>query len=224
MASALRVEAGIVGARLGLLLRQVELAGGSCKAASESRKAAADRGAQSSFARVYAAFATARTGAGSWDDAARELVRATASDVIAFGSERSGYHDLESAVDSFRTLYCRRCHVFDCHLHGCGQLLPEARKLEPPADVEPSCSPCGEGCVLARAGDEAAESVTWSPMEQSLFTTAFKIHGRNSCRIARLIGTRTCAEVRLSLSHRRGHVAASPCFAGLLLRRVLARA
>ncbi len=33
-------------------------------------------------------------------------------------------------------------------------------------------------------------------MEQSLFTTACKIHGRNSCRIARVISTRSCAEVR----------------------------
>ena len=40
------------------------------------------------------------------------------------------YECVEPALDSFRTLYCPRCHIYDCNLHGCGQDQPRV-KLEP---------------------------------------------------------------------------------------------
>jgi len=46
------------------------------------------------------------------------------------------YECVEPALDSFATLYCPRCHVYDCNLHGCGQDQPQKKWLEPgPAAV-----------------------------------------------------------------------------------------
>jgi hypothetical protein len=199
IAAALRLEAAVVSARLSVLLRQVDLAGAenAAAAASSGSADAAPPGYDAPFARVYAAFAAARSGAGSWDTATREMVRATASEVVVHGLARSNYHDLESAVDSFRTLYCRRCHVFDCHLHGCGQLLPDGdKRVGAACEPDASAPPCSGACVLACADADADEPALWTTMEESLFATASKIHGRHTCRIARVIGTRTCQEVR----------------------------
>ena len=37
------------------------------------------------------------------------------------------YAAVEPAMDSFRALYCVRCHEYNCNLHGCGQRLPRSR-------------------------------------------------------------------------------------------------
>ncbi|XP_042497884.1 histone-lysine N-methyltransferase CLF-like isoform X2 [Macadamia integrifolia] len=55
--------------------------------------------------------------------------------------------DLDAALDSFDNLFCRRCLVFDCRLHGCSQ------DLVFPAEKKPAWSysdeekvPCGINC------------------------------------------------------------------------------
>lgn len=57
--------------------------------------------------------------------------------------------DLSAAMDSFDNLFCRRCLVFDCRLHGCSQ------KVIQPSDKQTSCNivdgstaPCGPDCHL----------------------------------------------------------------------------
>ncbi|KAJ7944440.1 Histone-lysine N-methyltransferase [Quillaja saponaria] len=55
--------------------------------------------------------------------------------------------DLDAALDSFDNLFCRRCLVFDCRLHGCSQdLVFPADKQPPwtPPNVENI--PCGPHC------------------------------------------------------------------------------
>ncbi|XP_022985876.1 histone-lysine N-methyltransferase CLF-like isoform X1 [Cucurbita maxima] len=46
--------------------------------------------------------------------------------------------DLDAALDSFDNLFCRRCLVFDCRLHGCSQ------DLVFPAEKQPKWGPVGE--------------------------------------------------------------------------------
>ncbi|XP_051127216.1 histone-lysine N-methyltransferase CLF-like [Andrographis paniculata] len=55
--------------------------------------------------------------------------------------------DLDGALDSFDNLFCRRCLVFDCRLHGCSQdlVFPADKQLQSSCtDVEKD--PCGPNC------------------------------------------------------------------------------
>ena len=175
-----------------LLLEQVDPA-----YRNAAGRAVADNSERAVFSRVHSLLSNPRSqGDDAWLAAASDMVRTCAASLVIGLPERS-YADLDSAVDSFKTLYCRRCHMFDCHLHGCGQLLPEGRRAAANVDPDVPATRCGPACALGQnnAGP-ATEQAGWSTMELSLFATAFKIHGRNSCRIARLISSRTCLEVR----------------------------
>ncbi|XP_042041345.1 histone-lysine N-methyltransferase EZA1-like isoform X2 [Salvia splendens] len=68
--------------------------------------------------------------------------------------ERSGvdiYLDqsLSAALDSFDNLFCRRCLVFDCRLHGCSQAAtyPNEKQIVQ-FDMEEDRKPCGDQCYL----------------------------------------------------------------------------
>ncbi|KAL2551987.1 Histone-lysine N-methyltransferase CLF [Forsythia ovata] len=55
--------------------------------------------------------------------------------------------DLDAALDSFDNLFCRRCLVFDCRLHGCSQdLIFAAEKQLPWSCPDVEKKPCGPNC------------------------------------------------------------------------------
>lgn len=55
--------------------------------------------------------------------------------------------DLEAALDSFDNLFCRRCLVFDCRLHGCSQdLVFPADKQPPWSQPDEGNIPCSSNC------------------------------------------------------------------------------
>ncbi|XP_073060497.1 histone-lysine N-methyltransferase CLF isoform X1 [Primulina eburnea] len=69
--------------------------------------------------------------------------------------------DLDAALDSFDNLFCRRCLVFDCKLHGCSQdlIFPAEKQLSCYPDAEKE--PCGPHChrlVLKLEGNATASS------------------------------------------------------------------
>ncbi|GAB4848992.1 hypothetical protein Ancab_003805 [Ancistrocladus abbreviatus] len=55
--------------------------------------------------------------------------------------------DLEAALDSFDNLFCRRCYVFDCRLHGCSQdlIFPTEKQL-PWSHPDEGNVPCSIDC------------------------------------------------------------------------------
>ncbi|PKA65834.1 Histone-lysine N-methyltransferase EZ1 [Apostasia shenzhenica] len=54
--------------------------------------------------------------------------------------------DLDAALDSFDNLFCRRCLVFDCRLHGCSQDLVFPSEKQLPWSSSDDGSPCGIDC------------------------------------------------------------------------------
>ncbi|GAA0158642.1 histone modifying enzyme [Lithospermum erythrorhizon] len=56
---------------------------------------------------------------------------------------------LSASLDSFDNLFCRRCLVFDCRLHGCSQniVYPGERKSLS-SDSDEDRKPCGDQCYL----------------------------------------------------------------------------
>ncbi|CAN8284008.1 unnamed protein product [Cochlearia groenlandica] len=64
--------------------------------------------------------------------------------------------DMEGALDSFDNLFCRRCLVFDCRLHGCSQdLIFPAEKPSPwsPPCVDENLT-CGANCYKTHLKSE----------------------------------------------------------------------
>ncbi|XP_072997656.1 histone-lysine N-methyltransferase EZ1 isoform X1 [Typha latifolia] len=58
---------------------------------------------------------------------------------------------LDAALDSFDNLFCRRCLVFDCRLHGCSQNLVMPNEKQPYVfEVDEVRKPCGDQCYLKR--------------------------------------------------------------------------
>ncbi|KAM0852871.1 hypothetical protein ACQ4PT_051474 [Festuca glaucescens] len=54
--------------------------------------------------------------------------------------------DLDAALDSYDNLFCRRCLVFDCKLHGCSQDLVFPTEKQPPWNTMDDGIPCGIHC------------------------------------------------------------------------------
>ncbi|XP_042415466.1 histone-lysine N-methyltransferase EZ1-like [Zingiber officinale] len=74
--------------------------------------------------------------------------------------------DLEAALDSFDNLFCRRCLMFDCRLHGCSQdLVFPAEKQHPWVNFDDG-APCGTHCHrLASKSESTATTNSQMPHE-----------------------------------------------------------
>ncbi|XP_010259294.1 PREDICTED: histone-lysine N-methyltransferase EZ3 isoform X2 [Nelumbo nucifera] len=76
-------------------------------------------------------------------------------DSVQGGFERSLLLEksLSAALDSFDNLFCRRCLVFDCRLHGCSQnLVIPGEKRSYWGEHEENGKPCGDQCYLQVKG------------------------------------------------------------------------
>ncbi|KAJ7952834.1 Histone-lysine N-methyltransferase [Quillaja saponaria] len=71
--------------------------------------------------------------------------------------------DLDAALDSFDNLFCRRCLVFDCRLHGCSQdLVLPADKQPPWTPPDEKNIPCGPNCYRSVLMSERFAKVSTS--------------------------------------------------------------
>nr|GMC95088.1 histone-lysine N-methyltransferase CLF-like isoform X1 [Ipomoea batatas] len=69
--------------------------------------------------------------------------------------------DLDGAMDSFDNLFCRRCLVFDCRLHGCSQdLIFPAEKPPPLFGADAEKEPCGPNCYRGVIKPEGNSKMT----------------------------------------------------------------
>lgn len=69
--------------------------------------------------------------------------------------------DLDAALDSFDNLFCRRCLVFDCRLHGCSQdLVSPAEKQLPWNHLDEDNIPCGAHCYRLAVKSESIGMVS----------------------------------------------------------------
>ncbi|KAK8954789.1 Histone-lysine N-methyltransferase EZ1 [Platanthera zijinensis] len=62
--------------------------------------------------------------------------------------------DLDAALDSFDNLFCRRCLVFDCRLHGCSHDLVFPSEKQLPWSCSDDGSPCGNHCYRMASKSE----------------------------------------------------------------------
>eukprot|EP00898_Chlorokybus_atmophyticus_P006950 jgi/Chlat1/7256/Chrsp58S06896 len=127
---------------------------------------------------------------------------------------------LADALEPMQELYCRRCHMFNCSVHGVDRPSPcKSRKHStalPPQSSEPCSSDCfmshsmavssplteelkGGPCetsTVASAPGAASSSSDWQPFELDILQKGLAIYSYNNCQVARLLnGLRTCAAV-----------------------------
>uniref|UniRef100_A0A1D1Y7A5 Histone-lysine N-methyltransferase EZ1 n=1 Tax=Anthurium amnicola TaxID=1678845 RepID=A0A1D1Y7A5_9ARAE len=74
--------------------------------------------------------------------------------------------DLDAALDSFDNLFCRRCLVFDCRLHGCSQDLVFPAEKQMPWNNSDAGIPCGSYCYRLALKSESVTTVN-SPVLHS---------------------------------------------------------
>ncbi|CAL9120990.1 unnamed protein product [Musa textilis] len=73
--------------------------------------------------------------------------------------------DLEAALDSFDNLFCRRCLVFDCRLHGCSQDLVFPAEKQHPWTNSDDGDPCGIHCYKLASKSESTATANSQPHE-----------------------------------------------------------
>ncbi|KAL8193384.1 hypothetical protein R6Q57_026519 [Mikania cordata] len=77
--------------------------------------------------------------------------------------------DLEAAQDSFNKLFCRRCLIFDCKLHGCSQELiyPDEKGGSASKSMDDENAPCSPHCYLQLEGNAVVSSPLQINTEQT---------------------------------------------------------
>ncbi|XP_021637659.2 histone-lysine N-methyltransferase CLF isoform X2 [Hevea brasiliensis] len=70
--------------------------------------------------------------------------------------------DLEAALDSFDNLFCRRCLVFDCRLHGCSQDLVFPAEKHHWSRPDEENEPCGPHCYKSVLKSERIDTANSS--------------------------------------------------------------
>ncbi|KAG7385585.1 hypothetical protein PHYBOEH_008981 [Phytophthora boehmeriae] len=133
------------------------------------------------------------------------------SDPTSISMEK--YFELyEQSADSYRTLFCRRCFVYDCDYHGCVEkpklsiseqnaLVHRAKERETMMNTGRNC---GNDCFLAQMspsvnGFSKARAISatfcWDKQARIMCARAYLMCSGNFCEMAKMLGDKTCKEV-----------------------------
>ncbi|CAI5742695.1 unnamed protein product [Hyaloperonospora brassicae] len=119
----------------------------------------------------------------------------------------------EKLADSYRSLFCRRCFVYDCDYHGCTK-QPNLSILEQNAAASNAKAKetlvntgrnCGNDCFLGQVSLSSCNGVATSRARSAglacskrmsiLCARAYTIYSGNFCKMAKMVGNTTCMEV-----------------------------
>lgn len=94
--------------------------------------------------------------------------------------------DVDAALDSFDNLFCRRCLVFDCRLHGCSQdlVFPAEKQTtwNPPDDEKVPCGPHCYRSVLKSEKNVRVNSSLNGDFVEKMTTRSDAASAQISCR------------------------------------------
>ncbi|PAA78169.1 hypothetical protein BOX15_Mlig029809g2, partial [Macrostomum lignano] len=96
----------------------------------------------------------------------------------------------DDCLNSFHTLFCRRCFKYDCQQHPF-KSTESMYRVRQAVEAFGSAAPCGDSCCQV-SGDAVPET-QWTPADMTL-VRIFQCHF-NSCRIARVLPDKSCAQV-----------------------------
>ncbi|KAG7377124.1 hypothetical protein PHYPSEUDO_012147 [Phytophthora pseudosyringae] len=119
----------------------------------------------------------------------------------------------KQSADSYRSLFCRRCCVYDCDYHGCleqsklsiSEQNAVALNLQEKDTMINTGRNCGNSCFLGQMSlsspngfskDRAiSASFGWSAQTRILCARVYFLCSGNFCEMAKILGNKTCAEV-----------------------------
>ncbi|CAI5705583.1 unnamed protein product [Peronospora effusa] len=119
----------------------------------------------------------------------------------------------EKSADSYRSLFCRRCFVYDCDYHGCREqpklrILEQnavARNMQEKGRMINTGRNCGNNCFLGKisssslTGFSKARGVSaifgWNKRTSIVCARSYLVCSGNFCEMAKMIGDKTCTEV-----------------------------
>lgn len=121
----------------------------------------------------------------------------------------------DDALDSYESLFCRRCYMYDCWFHGA---RPNHRDLPPaPETAAASNTPCGPDCYLKHPTAGKVPQVR--DIEKLLLSKGTRMLGKDICGVAAVVGSLSCRQVKayvdkhgaeLGVSMNSDHEAGSP--------------
>ncbi|KAG6958780.1 hypothetical protein JG687_00009183 [Phytophthora cactorum] len=117
----------------------------------------------------------------------------------------------EQSVDSYRSLFCRRCCVYDCDYHGCTE-QPKLNISEQNAvalnlkeKMINTGRNCGNHCFLGQMSSSSSNGFSkaraisatfgWNKQARILCARTYFLCSGNFCEMAKILGDVTCMEI-----------------------------
>jgi len=181
---------------------------------------------------VFQAIASKYSDSGSVDELIKKYKSLTKEKpknnfVVNIDAAEAGPRDsavpVERALETYKTLMCRRCFLYDCPLHNDKPVESAVPRLVKEPEIPPPSSPCGPTCFLqpsaakpsssggpdnsARFKSQLAQEVNplsditgseqdaWTGSEVTLFRVLYNVFPNNWCDISRCMITKNCRQV-----------------------------